>query len=248
MRLAIECDHQGARTLHRNVASGMPNDHVAIDGPVSSGKTTNAQLLAAQTGHLYLDTGAMYRAVAYLALMNGVDLDNEGGLVAMVGHHTIAIVSDSETVAGYRVIVDGKDTGERLFDPDVAAAVSTVAALPAIRAELVARQRAIAATGPVVMAGRDIGTVVLPDARFKFFLTASVDERARRRHAEFEARGIDVSFEDVRAQIAERDRLDSTRTHSPLRAAPDAVTIDSTDMQPEDVVAKMRAVMEAARA
>ncbi|MDB5073285.1 MAG: cmk [Candidatus Eremiobacteraeota bacterium] len=224
------------------------NDHVAIDGPVSSGKTTNAQLLAAQTGHLYLDTGAMYRAVAFLALTNGVDLDNESGLVAMLGHHAIAIIPDPDTTPGYRVMIDGKNTGERLFDPDVAAAVSTVAALPAIRAELVARQRAIAAAGPVVMAGRDIGTVVLPDARFKFFLTASVDERARRRHAEFQMRGIDVSFEDVRAQIAERDRLDSTRTHSPLRAAPDAVTIDSTDMLPEDVVAKMRAVMEAARA
>jgi cytidylate kinase len=226
----------------------MANDHVAIDGPGSSGKTTNAQLLASQTGHLYLDTGAMYRAVAYLALMNGVDLDNEAALVAMLRHHTISIVTDAATTAGYRAMIDGRDTGERLFDPDVSAAVSTVAALPAIRSELVERQRAIAATGPVVMAGRDIGTVVLPDARFKFFLTASVDERARRRHAEFRARGVDVSFEEVRAQIVERDRLDSTRAVSPLRAAPDALTIDSTDMQPAEVVAKMRAAMDAARA
>ncbi|MEA2721150.1 MAG: CMP/dCMP kinase, partial [Candidatus Eremiobacteraeota bacterium] len=108
--------------------------------------------------------------------------------------------------------------------------------------------RAIAASGPVVMAGRDIGTVVLPDARFKFYLTASVDERARRRHAEFQDRGIDVPFDEVRAQIVERDRLDSTRIHSPLRAADDAITIDSTAMQPADVVAQMRAVMDAARA
>lgn len=205
-------------------------------------------MLAARTGHLYLDTGAMYRAVAYLALTNGVDLDNEGALVAMLAHHAIAIESDPRTVAGYRVMIDARDTGERLFDPDVAAVVSTVAALPAIRHELVERQRAIAASGPVVMAGRDIGTVVLPDARFKFFLTASVDERARRRHAEFRERGIVVSFDEVRAQIAERDRLDSTRAVSPLRAADDAVTIDSTDMLPEDVVAKMRAVMDAPRA
>ncbi len=224
------------------------NDHVAIDGPVSSGKTTNAQLLASQTGHLYLDTGAMYRAVAYLALTNGVDLDNESALVAMLRHHTIAIVTDPAMTAGYRAVIDGRDTAERLFDPDVAAAVSTVAALPAIRAELVERQRTIAASGPVVMAGRDIGTVVLPDARFKFFLTASVDERARRRHAEFRARGVDVSFEEVRTQIIERDRLDSTRAVSPLRAAPDAITIDSTDMKPADVVAKMRAAMDAAPA
>jgi CMP/dCMP kinase len=226
----------------------MPNEHVAIDGWVASGKTTISQLLAAQTGHLYLDTGAMYRAVAYLALKNGVDLDNETALLGMLSHHTISIVPDSGVTAGYRVLIDDRDTGDRLFDPDVAAAVSTVAALPGIRRELVDRQRAIAAQGPVVMAGRDIGTVVLPDARYKFFLTASVDERARRRQAEFRERGLDVPFEEVRAQIAERDRLDSTRAVSPLRAAPDAITIDSTEMQPEEVVAKMRAAMDAARA
>jgi cytidylate kinase len=112
----------------------------------------------------------------------------------------------------------------------------------------VERQRAIAAQGPVVMAGRDIGTVVLPDARYKFFLTASVDERARRRQAEFHERGLDVPFDEVRAQIVERDRLDSTRAVSPLRAADDAVTVDSTDLQPDEVVARMRAVMDGARA
>jgi CMP/dCMP kinase len=224
------------------------NDHVAIDGPVASGKTTISQLLAAQTGHLYLDTGAMYRAVAYLALRNGVDLDNQSGLVAMLADHTIAIAGDASKPAGYRVLVDGRDTGQRLFNPDVAAAVSSVAALPAIRAELVARQRVIAAQGPVVMAGRDIGTVVLPDARYKFFLTASVDERARRRRAEFLERGLDVALETVRDQIVERDRLDSTRAVSPLRAAADAVTIDSTDLQPQQVVERMRAVMTAAPA
>ena len=226
----------------------MANEHVAIDGPVASGKTVNGRRLAAATGHLYLDTGAMYRAVAYLALTNGVDLDNESGLLAMLAHHTIAIVPDATTNAGYRVELDARDTGDRLFDPDVAAAVSSVAALSGIRRELVARQRTIAAQGPVVMAGRDIGTVVLPDARYKFFLTASVDERARRRQAEFHERGLDVPFEEVRAQIAERDRLDSTRAASPLRAAADAITIDSTDLQPEDVVTRMRAIMAGAGA
>jgi CMP/dCMP kinase len=224
------------------------NDHVAIDGWSASGKTTVAKILASALDFLYLDTGAMYRAVAYLALRNGVDLDSESGLVAMLAHHTIAIVTDASTTAGYRVLVDGRNTGERLFDPDVAAAVSSVAALPGIRSDLVARQRAIAAQGPVVMAGRDIGTVVLPDARHKFFLTASVDERARRRQAEFHDRGLDVPFDDVRAQIVERDRLDSTRAASPLRAAADAITIDSTDLQPHEVVARMRAAMDAAPA
>jgi cytidylate kinase len=224
------------------------NDHVAIDGPVASGKTVNGRQLAVETGHLYLDTGAMYRAVAYLALRNGVDLDNERGLVAMLAQHTISIVADPGATIGYRVVIDHRDTGERLFDPDVAAAVSTVAALPAIRAELVERQRAIAAQGPVVMAGRDIGTVVLPDARYKFFLTASVDERARRRQAEFAERGLNVAFDEVRAQIVERDRLDSTRAVSPLRVADGAITIDSTDLQPAQVVAAMRAAMDSARA
>ncbi|MGD0051610.1 MAG: (d)CMP kinase [Vulcanimicrobiaceae bacterium] len=226
----------------------MANDHVAIDGPVASGKTTVSQLLAAQTGHLYLDTGAMYRAVAYLALMNGVEVDNEHGLLAMLSHHTIVIVPDAGRGAGYRVLIDGSDVHERLFDPDVAATVSTVAAWPAIRAELVARQRAMAESGPVVMAGRDIGTVVLPDARHKFFLTASVEERARRRLAEFRERGLDLNFEEVRDQIADRDRLDTTRATAPLRAASDAITIDSTDLQAEDVVAQIRARMAAARA
>jgi CMP/dCMP kinase len=224
------------------------NENVAIDGWTASGKTTVAQMLAAQTSLLYLDTGAMYRAVAYLALTNGVDLDSEAALLAMLAHHAIEVITDTSRSAGYRVLIDGTDTGDRLFDPDVAAAVSTVAALPGIRAELVDRQRAIAAQGPVVMAGRDIGTVVLPDARYKFFLTASVDERARRRQAEFHDRGLDVPFEEVRAQIAERDRLDSTRAVSPLRAAPDAITIDSTEMQPGEVVAKMRAAMDGAHA
>ena len=226
----------------------MANDHVAIDGPVSSGKTTVSQRLAAKTGHLYLDTGAMYRAVAFLALTNGVDLDNGAALAAMLSHHRVEIVPDHAATAGYRIAIDGADTGDRPFDPDVAAAVSSVAALPHVRGELVTRQRAIAAQGPVVMAGRDIGTVVLPDARFKFFLTASVDERARRRHAEFAERGIAVPFDEVRAGIAERDRLDMTRATSPLRPADDAVTIDSTELEAEDVVERMVAIMQGARA
>ena len=223
----------------------MTNRHVAIDGPVASGKTVAARALAASLGHLYLDTGAMYRGAAYLALHNGVDLDNERAILALIQHHRIRLVPDEATSAGYRVEIDGADTGTKLFDPEVSSAVSTVAALPGVRSAMVAEQRTIAAEGPVVMAGRDIGTVVLPDARFKFFLTASVEERADRRAKEFAERGIEVGIEEVREQIEERDRLDRNRAVAPLRAADDAVLIDSTALAAADVLARMRAIVEA---
>ncbi len=187
----------------------------------------------------------MYRGAAYLGLHHGVDLDNERAILALIGRHKIRLVPD-DTAMGYRVEIDGKDTGTALFDPEVSAAVSTVAALPGVRAAMVEEQRAIAAEGPVVMAGRDIGTVVLPDARFKFFLTASVDERASRRAREFAERGIDMSLAEVRAQVEERDRLDRSRAVAPLIEAPDALVIDSTDLAAADVVARMRERIEAA--
>jgi cytidylate kinase len=224
----------------------MPNRHVAIDGPVASGKTVAARALAAALGFLYLDTGAMYRAAAYLALHHGVDLDNERAILALLERHRIRLVPDGDAQAGYRVEIDGSDTGTQLFDPEVSSAVSTVAALPGVRAAMVAQQRAIAAEGPVVMAGRDIGTVVLPDARFKFFLTASVDERASRRTDEFVRRGLHVSIDEVREQIEERDRLDRNRAVAPLRPAGDALVIDSTGISAGDVLARLRAVIERA--
>jgi cytidylate kinase len=224
----------------------MTNRHVAIDGPVASGKTVAARALAAALGHLYLDTGAMYRAAAYLALHNGVDLDNERAILSFLERHRIRLVTDETVSAGYRVEIDGVDTGTKLFDPEVSSAVSTVAALPGVRTALVSQQRAIAKEGPVVMAGRDIGTVVLPEARFKFYLTASVDERADRRSKEFAERGLDVGIDEVRIQIVERDRLDENRATSPLRPADDALIIDSTALQASDVLAKMRTVITAA--
>src|SRR6185312_12356452 len=186
-------------------------DQVALDGPSAAGKSTIAQLLARKLGYLYLDTGAMYRAVALLALENGVDADNEAALVRLYRDHRIDIAPDPRTPAGYRVIVDGRVRTERLFGADVTAMVSTVAAHPAVRAELVARQQEIAREGAVVMAGRDIGTVVLPRARYKFFLTASLDERVKRRQAELAAAGVRVDTPGMRAQIEERDRLDASR-------------------------------------
>ncbi len=217
----------------------MSNRHVAIDGPSASGKTVVSRALAARLGTLYLDTGAMYRSVAFLALRNAVELDNDAALVEMFERHTLAITADDAAPNGYCVLVDGRDVTAQLTLPDVTAAVSTVAAAPHVRAALVARQRAIAQTEPVVMAGRDIGTVVLPDARYKFFLTASLAERAKRRLAEMVAGGITVAGADVAAQLAERDRLDTARAAAPLRKAETAVAIDSTDLDIDTVVSRM---------
>ena len=214
-------------------------DQVALDGPSASGKSTIAQALSAKLGYLYLDTGAMYRSVALLALEHGVDADNEAALVRLYREHRIDIVADSAAPGGYAVLIDGADRTRRLFGADVTAIVSTVAAHPAVRAVLVERQQEIAREGAVVMAGRDIGTVVLPDARHKFFLTASLDERVKRRQAELAAEGVHVETPKLRAQIEERDRLDASRAIAPLRPAPDAVTIDSTAMTIDQVVAAM---------
>jgi len=222
------------------------NGSVAIDGFVASGKSTTAHALAKRLNYLYLDTGAMYRAVAYLALRNGVSVDQEEALVGLLRGHHLDVVTDESTALGYAVCIDGKDVTQRLFDPDVTASVSVVASQPRIRSALVERQREIAQEGPVVMAGRDIGTVVLPHARHKFFLTASLDERARRRQSELAERGVDVSLGDVRSQIEERDRLDETRATSPLRRADDAVLIDSTGISADDVVERMLAAIRSA--
>jgi cytidylate kinase len=222
------------------------NGSVTIDGFVASGKSTTAHALAKRLNYLYLDTGAMYRAVAYLALRNGVSVDQEEALVGLLRGHQLDVVTDESTALGYAVCIDGKDVTQRLFDPDVTASVSVVASQPRIRAALVERQREIAQEGPVVMAGRDIGTVVLPHARHKFFLTASLDERARRRQSELAERGVDVLLDDVRSQIEERDRLDETRATSPLRRADDAVLIDSTGISADAVVERMLAVIRSA--
>ncbi len=158
---------------------------------------------------------------------------------AEIDELTIVITPDPAVESGYRVFIDGLEAGDRLFIPEVSGVVSTVAAHPTVREALIPRQRDIAENGNVVMAGRDIGTVVLPDARFKFFLTASLDERVRRRGIEFAARGISVDGEILRDQIEERDRLDASRATAPLRAAEDALEIDSSDIDPEAVVEAM---------
>jgi cytidylate kinase len=218
---------------------------VAIDGPVASGKTTVAHLLAHRLGFLYLDTGAMYRALALAALRAGVDVESEHALLDLLRAKPIRVTLDVDAPLGYRISAGGAELGPELFSPEVSAVVSAVAAHRLVRAEMVAQQRRIAAEGPVVMAGRDIGTVVLPAAQHKIFLTASVAARVVRRHAELAAAGIAADRGALRAQIEERDRLDATRPVAPLRPAADAWIVDSTDLSAEQVVERIAACMAA---
>jgi len=205
---------------------------IAIDGPAGSGKSTVARRLAERLGLAYLDTGAMYRAVAYAALRDGCDPHDEEAVAVLAGKIDIDIGDG-------RVDVDGDDASRAIRGPDVNRTVSVVAANPGVRAEMVRRQRQwIDAHGGGVVEGRDIGTVVLPDADLKVFLTARLDVRAARRHVEL----VDQqALADVEADMARRDTLDSGRSVSPLQRAPDALEIDTSDRAVDDVVAELMA-------
>lgn len=223
----------------------MPNHlQIAIDGPAASGKTTVARLVADRLHVLYLDTGAMYRALAYTALETQTDLDNENALVRLCEQHRIRVVLDRQAPLGFRIFTGKVELQQQqLESPQVTAVVSTIAAHPRVREAMVEEQRHIAQEGPVVMAGRDIGTVVLPDAPFKIFLTASVQARVARRRAQLEEAGVDVSVHELTKEIEERDRLDENRKTSPLRKAPDAHAIDSSQLSVEQVVEEICAIV-----
>ena len=218
---------------------------IAIDGPAASGKTTVAHRLADRLGILYLDTGAMYRALAYLALQTRTDADNERALVRLCEQRHVEIVLDQDAPLGFRIFAGGQELDEEILQSNqVTAIVSTIAGHPEVREEMVRAQRAIARSGPVVMAGRDIGTVVLPYAQVKIFLTASVQARVDRRRAQMQAAGVDVNVHRLAEEIEERDRLDRTRSASPLAPAPDAHAIDSSSMSAEQVVEAIVAIVE----
>ena len=221
---------------------------VAIDGPVGSGKTTVAQALARRLGFLYLDTGAMYRAVGLASLRAAVDPHDEGAVAGLVRRGKLEVTLDPEAPLGFAIALDGEPLGEELYAPEVAAAASAVAQHPSVRTLLVEHQRAVADENPVVMAGRDIGTVVLPDASLKVFLTASVDARLARRLAQFREQGRVVDESTVRGEIEERDRLDRTRSAGPLREAPGALVIDSSALTVDEVVARIAGAIERIRA
>lgn len=214
-----------------------PHLQIAIDGPAASGKTTVARRVAERLNVLYLDTGAMYRALAYAALHTQTDLDNENALVRLCAQHRIRVTLDRQAPLGFHIYAGERELSQSdLESPEVTAVVSTIAAHPRVREAMVDEQRRIAAGGPVVMAGRDIGTVVLPDAPVKIFLTASVQARVERRRAQLEEAGVDVSAHELAKEIEERDRLDENRATSPLRKADDAIVIDSSDLSVDEVV------------
>ncbi len=209
---------------------------VAIDGPAGAGKTTVAREVSAKMGFFHLDSGAMYRAVALASLRRDIPASDRTGLSRLAESVRISFEDGS-------VMLDGEDVTGEIRTSDVEAIVSHVAAIPEVREAMVARQREIGREGDVVAEGRDIGTVVWPDAEVKIFLTASLASRARRRQLEAGGRPVHNVLEDIRR----RDEKDSTRSVSPLRAAPDAIVIDTTDMSVGEVVARIEEIVEERR-
>lgn len=210
------------------------NPNIAIDGPAGAGKSTVAKMVARELGFLYIDTGAMYRAVTLKALRAGMDLEDQPGLSRLAATTSVNLTAD--TNEGLRVHLNGEDVTEEIRSPEVSRSVSLVAKVPAVRKRLVELQRAMALGGGVVMEGRDIGTVVLPDAHVKIFLTASSMERARRRREELVAKGYVMDQRQIEEEILERDRIDTSRKTDPLTPALDAEVIDCSSFPVEQVV------------
>jgi CMP/dCMP kinase len=210
---------------------------IAIDGPAASGKSTLAKALAERLGYLYFDTGAMYRAVTLAALQRGVPIDDEGGMEALAHKVQIDLRPPSQEDGRlYDVWLDGKDCTWDLRSAEVDANVSQVSAYAGVRAALTEQQRRIAKRGGVVMAGRDIGTVVLPDADLKIYLNASLEERAQRRFAELRERGDAATIQGVMDALRQRDEIDTHRAVAPLRRAADAIDLESDNTPREQVV------------
>jgi CMP/dCMP kinase len=214
-----------------------PASVIAIDGPAASGKSTLARALAGRLGYLFFDTGVMYRAVTLAALRRRVDVNDEAAVGALAGRLTID-VRPKEATGGlpYEVWLDGEVVTGLLRAPDIDRNVSQVSAYPAVRQAMTGLQRAIGTRGRVVMVGRDIGTVVLPDADLKLYVDASVEARAERRLAECLARGEQTTLEAVLAETVARDAFDSSRPLAPLKMAPDALRLDTTDLTIDGMV------------
>ncbi|MCC3358303.1 (d)CMP kinase [Bacillus sp. REN16] len=213
---------------------------IAIDGPAAAGKSTVAKIIAKDLSYIYVDTGAMYRALTYKALQLDLDLENEDQLLDALKNAKLEL-KPSEN--GQLVFIDGKDVTEKIREHDVTNSVSIVSKHRKVRENMVERQQSVASLGGVVMDGRDIGTHVLPNAEVKIFLLASVEERAVRRHEENLLKGYESDLERLKTEIATRDKLDSEREVAPLRKAEDAIEIDTTSLSIEEVVAKIMDVI-----
>ncbi len=217
---------------------------IAIDGPSGAGKSTAAKLLARRLGYLYIDTGAMYRAVGWKAKREGIDPADEVKLAELCSRIDVAIILDK---GDPRYCVDGHDVSGEIRTAEMGMMASAVSKSPAVRKRLLALQRELGKHGGVVMDGRDIGTVVFPDADVKFFLEASAEERGRRRYRELRAAGADVELERITREIEERDRQDSERALAPLRRADDARLVDSTALDIDAVLGIMLSAVDMAR-
>ncbi len=217
-----------------------PPSIIAIDGPAASGKSTLGLRLAHALGYLFFDTGVMYRAVTWLALDRGLDMNDEGAVTALAEKTQIDVApASSSDGRACDVLVDGRDITWETRLPEVDANVSVVSAHRGVRSALSKQQRRIGLRGKVVMVGRDIGTVVLPEADLKIYLDATGEQRARRRYDEIAARGGTAQYDEILSKVIERDRIDSTRDVAPLKAADDAVRIDSDQMSADEVFEKV---------
>ena len=207
---------------------------IAIDGPAASGKSTTAELVARRLGYLHLDTGAMYRAVTLGVLKGGIDVADRPAVEEFA--RTSALIVEAGGSEGNRILLNGEDMTAEIRSPKVTKNVSAISSYGAVRSVLVREQRKMAEQGGIVLEGRDIGTVVLPDAELKIFMVATVSERAKRRRKDLLKAGIEVQEEELVRDIEERDRKDSTRDVSPLKMAPDAIKVDTSNMTIDEQV------------
>jgi cytidylate kinase len=210
---------------------------IAIDGPSGAGKGTVARAIANELGYRHVDSGAMYRAVGWKAVRDGVPLDNEAAIAPIADASAIDVSSTSVTI-------DGADVTRAIRTPEIDRAAAAVARLPRVRAILVGRQRQLGAGGAIVMEGRDIGTVVFPDADVKVYLDAAPEERARRRASDPAHTGVPAAVSEVASLLTQRDEADRTRTASPLYAAPDAIVVDTTGKSVDEVVKEVLSVVK----